>query len=173
MQKENDDKIELKESKYFSNSIPLMERGKYTPRSLRLIKIISIIFLGLGTIMIIFHIMNMLFWDANEPFFNGLLTCGLLLMMQGLNFNFYGIPGYEYVKINNDGIEVKNSYFARIRNIKREQIHNIEIQTLLIIISMKDNNKEKIDLSWATYNNVHLIKERIHKYAGDNKIPVA
>jgi hypothetical protein len=172
MQKNKDEIMELKESRYFNNAIPLMERGKYTPKSMHIMRVLSNIFLILGLLMIIFHILNKIFWNPDEPVFNGLLTGGLLLLSQGLNYKIYGLPGYEYVRINNDGIEVKNSYFSRIHNARWDQISNIEIKTLLITINMKDMKNKEIDLSWSTYNNVHLIKDKIKKFAEENNITV-
>jgi hypothetical protein len=173
MHEQDTENISLVESKYYRNSIPLMERGKYSPRSRYWMKISSIGMIGLGLVLVMLKIFNIFPSGNYEGFFNGFVTFGLLLISQGLNLFFHGTMGYEYVRIDDEGIEIKNSYFSKIKRFKWEQISGIDIHLLTIVLNLKDNRKEKIELSWATYKSVQTIKERIYKFAKSNDVPMA
>jgi hypothetical protein len=165
----------LKAEEYYPDIIYLTERRQYTPKSRKIIVILSFIAIILGLLDIILMSGEKTILEKSIGFrISSFMGFYLVMMGVSLLFNSGVVfpKAKAWVKIEKELIILKLALLSKKRNLFCGDLEYINILPVSIIFNLKNNQKIKIDLGWAPYNNVILLKQNIQRFASENSIPV-
>ncbi len=138
--------------------IKSLKGEEYSARNKRRNLILSVSYLLLGILW--------LFRGTMTPFF-------LYFMGMGL-FGLFGVSLYSRnihpgITFNNGSILLTSSFFKE-KAINVSQLQKVELHLSKIILKLKENKEETVELSGYSYSSVKQLKESFQEYTNEYKI---
>jgi len=131
-------------------------------------KILGLFFFSLGIFSLIFEIVNKDFDIALLSIISILIFGSYFLI---IGFRLIQNKVNEYVKINDQQIKYKPSFFKKPKIIEVEEIREIIMAPLAINFKF-DHDDFRVNLNWISYKTARKIKDTIRTIASMKQIKI-